>query len=147
MKRLGIPVVGLAIYILGAVYLITPPPQAPWPILGGDPFEVTTSNLPGDCAVVATEAYHRVVAAAGWARLLHLDYASEDDAHMVCVWQLRPNDPILIYDRYFLDGSTLELPTAKRDAKLIASLFSDAINRQNWSRNRGIKITGGHFVE
>jgi hypothetical protein len=101
-------------------------------------------SVPNDCAIVATEAYHRVAPAASWARLLHIDY--QDGAHMICAWQLRANDPVLVYDIFFLSGATLELPTARRDAEVIAKLFADELNRGNWTHST-IKITGAHFVE
>ncbi len=117
----------------------------PIPVHSENVPSVQSVGLPNDCAIVATEAYHRVAPAAKWARLLHLDL-SATEGHMVCVWQLTPHDPILLYDKFYLGSQTLELQTAQHDAKVIAAAFADALNRANW-RHGQVKFTGAHFVE
>lgn len=118
-----------------------PPPHKEG-IAHGVIVEVTHPSLPGDCAIVATEAYRRVSPGACWARLLHIDCTYPDGktqgGHMMTAWQLTVGGQILLYDAAFLNF-TLELPTHERNALMIAAVLNTQYPK--------MLITGAHFIE
>jgi hypothetical protein len=106
----------------------------------GSILEVLPAGLPGSCALIATEAYHRAAPSAAWAALLHLQVmdGTRETGHMVAVWKITDSGPVLCYDTWLFTGTT-ELDTRQPDANAIAGDLAKRFPK--------VLRGGAHFIQ
>jgi hypothetical protein len=97
------------------------------------------SDLPNDCAIVATEANARLATSAIWSQVLLVRFIDiknvQINGHALVVWQIHKDGSILVYD----ESGTVDLDTRSQNPNDIAA----ALNKRNPLQ----PIYAAHFIQ